>query len=360
MSFKKIAIAVVIVAALAGGVYAFAGHKGPQDISPAAGEEGGGQPPGMPVEAAEVSQGAMERTIEAVGTLQSNESVVIRPEITGRIAEISFDEGQKVEKGTVLVRLDDSTYRAQLAEAQANLALSRTNFTRAEDLFKKKTGSERSLDEARANRDSDAAAVALAQATLDKTALKAPFDGHLGLRQVSVGDYVTPGQDIVNVEDISTLKVDFRVPEVFLTEIQTGQEIEIAVDAIKGKTIRGTVYAIDPRIDAAGRSLVVRAKIDNTDELLRPGLFARVNLVVDSNEGALQIPEQALMPQGEKQFVYRVSDGKAEMVEVKTGLRRQGMVEIVSGLSAGDQVITAGQMKIGPGAPVTVIPSAGG
>lgn len=358
MRFKKFAVAAVVIVALAGGSYMVMHRGGPQDISPAAGEEGG-PPPGMPVEAVAVKKAAMERTIDAVGTLQSNESVIIRPEITGRISEILFDEGGKVEKDTVLVRLDDSTYKAQLAEAEAQLALSRANFNRADDLYKKKTGSERALDEARATRDSNAAAVALAKATLDKTMLKAPFDGSLGLRQVSVGDYVTPGQDIVNVEDISTLKVDFRVPEVFLTEIKVGQDLDITVDALKDKVIRGEVYAIDPRIDAAGRSLVVRAKVDNAEDVLRPGLFARVNLVVDSNQGALQIPEQALMPQGEKQFVYRVVDGKAEMTEIKTGLRRQGMVEVTDGLAEGDMVITAGQMKIGPGAPVTVMPAGG-
>ncbi|MBU0858307.1 MAG: efflux RND transporter periplasmic adaptor subunit [Alphaproteobacteria bacterium] len=360
MRINKLVLSAVAIAVLAGGSYMLFA-KGPQDISPAAGdaEAAGGPPPGMPVEAVAVKTAPMERAIEAVGTLQSNESVVVRPEITGRISEISFEEGQSVEKGAVLVRLDDATYRAQLAQAEAALALSRANFSRADDLFKKKTGSQRALDEARAKRDADAASVALAKATLDKTSLKASFDGSLGLRQVSVGDYVTPGQAIVNLEDLSLLKVDFRVPEIYLTDIANGQDIEIIVDALPGQKIHGKVFAIDPRVDAAGRSLVVRAMVDNEDGVLRPGLFARVNLVVDSNNAALQIPEQALMPQGEKQFVYRVVDGKAEMTEIKTGLRRSGMVQVVSGLSDGDSVVTAGQMKIQPGAPVTVMPAAG-
>lgn len=356
MRFNKLVVILAAVAITAGGVFVMA-RPGPQDISPAAGE--GGSSPGMPVEAEPVTVAAMERTIEAVGTMQSNESVIIRPEITGRIVEIAFEEGQAVEKGAVLFKLDDATYRAQLAQAQAALALSRANFARADDLFKKKTGSERTLDEARARRDADVAAVALAQATLDKATLRAPFDGITGLRQVSVGDYVTPGQALVNVEDMSPLKVDFRVPEVFLTDIANGQDIAIAVDALPGQEIRGRVYAIDPRVDAAGRSLVIRATVDNDDSAMRPGLFARVNVVVDSASNAIQIPEQALMPQGEKQFVYRVTDDKAEMVEVKTGLRRRGKVQIVEGLSAGDVVITAGQMKVQPGAPVMVMPVAG-
>lgn len=332
----------------------------PAAISPGAGTPGPGGKPGggTVVEAASVTAAPMERTIEAVGTLQSNESVIIRPEIAGRVAEILFDEGQTVEEGATLIRLDDSVYKAQLAEAEAAAALSRANFTRADDLFKKKAGSERTLDEARAGRDADAAAVALAQASLDKTILKASFDGALGLRQVSVGDYVTPGQDIVNLEDMSPLKVDFRVPEIFLTQVEAGQEIEINVDALPGQYIRGKVYAIDPRVDAAGRSLLIRATVDNEDNILRPGLFARVNLVVDSNQEALQIPEQALIPQGDKKFVYRIVDGKAVMTEIKIGMRRKGMVEVTEGVTGDDTVIIAGQMKVQPDAPVTVLPPA--
>ena len=353
MNFKAIALGGAVVAIIGVSIGIAASRNDPATISPAAGSPGGQGAP--TVEAVPVTAAPMQRTIEAVGTLQSNESVIIRPEITGRVAEILFEEGQAVAADTVLVRLDDSTYRAQLAEAEAAAALSRTNFNRADDLFRKKTGSERALDEARARRDADAAAVALARASLDKTILKASFDGVLGLRLVSVGDYVTPGQDIVNLEDMSPLKVDFRIPEIFLTQIKTGQEIEIAVDALPGRLINGRVYAIDPRVDAAGRSMLIRATVDNEDGILRPGLFARVNLVVDSNLEALQVPEQALMPQGDKQFVYRVVDGKAVRTEIRTGMRRKGMVEIVEGLDAGETIIIAGQMKVQPDAPVTVV-----
>ena len=353
MNFKAIALGVAVVGIIGGSIGIAVLHGNPAAISPAAGAPGGQG--GPTVEAIAVTASPMQRTIEAVGTLQSNESVIVRPEITGRVSEILFEEGQDVTKDTALIRLDDSTYRAQLAEAEAAAALSRTNFSRADDLFKKKTGSERTLDEARAKRDADAAAVALARASLDKTILKAPFDGVLGLRLVSVGDYVTPGQDIVNLEDMSPLKVDFRVPEIFLTQIRTGQEIEIAVDALPGRVIGGKVYAIDPRVDAAGRSMLIRATVDNEEGILRPGLFARVNLVVDSNLQALQVPEQALMPQGNKQFVYRVIDGKAVMTEIKTGMRRKGMVEVMDGLKEGETIIIAGQMKAQPDMPVTTV-----
>lgn len=357
MRFRAIGLGVAVIAIVGGSVAVAYSRTGPAAIAPAAGGPAAQKAP--VVEAVPVMSAPMQRTIEAVGTLQSNESVVIRPEITGRVAEILFEEGQDVTKDTPLIRLDDSVYRAQLAEAEAAAALSRTNFNRADDLFKKKSGSERALDEARAKRDADAAAVALARAAMDKTVLKASFDGVLGLRHVSVGDYVTPGQDIVNLEDMSPLKVDFRVPEIFLTQIKAGQDIEIAVDALPGQTIEGRVYAIDPRVDEAGRSMLVRATVDNEDGVLRPGLFARVNLVIDGNLEALQVPEQALMPQGNKQFVYRVIDGKAEKTEIRTGMRRKGMVEVIEGLSAGETIIVAGQMKVQPGASVdTVAPAA--
>jgi membrane fusion protein (multidrug efflux system) len=356
MNIKMMALATAAVAIVGGAAWFIGFRTGPEHISPAA----GGKPSAAPVtvEGAPVTTAPMERTIEAVGTMQSNESVIVRPEISGRVVEILFEEGQAVEKDAILIRLDDATYRAQLAEAEAAAVLSRANFTRAEDLFKKKAGSERALDEARATRDADEAAVALAQAALDKTVLKASFDGVLGLRQVSVGDYVTPGQDIVNLEDMSPLKVDFRVPEIFLTQIAAGQDIEINVDALPGQDIGGTVYAIDPRVDAAGRSLLIRATVANDDGVLRPGLFARVNLVVASNKKALQVAEQALIPQGDKKFVYRVTDGKAEMVEIKTGLRRKGMVEVTEGLKEGDTIIVAGHMKVQPGGAVSVVPPA--
>ena len=202
----------------------------------------------------------------------------------------------------------------------------------------------------------DQAQVDLAQAKLDKTVLSAPFAGILGLRHVSVGDYVTPGQDIINLENIQPLKVDFRIPETYLTDLHSGQTIRITVDALPGEAFEGAVYAIDPRIDAAGRSLVIRAQLPNEHMRLRPGLFARVKLVVARQNDALLIPEEALMPKGDKQFVYKVVDGKAKMTQVHTGLHRDGQVQITDGLAAGDVVIVAGQMKVRPDGAVKVLP----
>ncbi|MBI2234493.1 MAG: efflux RND transporter periplasmic adaptor subunit [Micavibrio aeruginosavorus] len=315
-------------------------------------------PPAVAVEAARVQSEPVERTIEAVGNLISNESVVLSPEISGRVAEIFFEEGAAVTSGMPLIRLDDSIYKAQLAQANASLILSEANHKRAEELYKQQSGTGRARDEALAKRNSDKAAVDLAEAQLDKATISAPFDGIAGLRQVSVGDYVNPGQPMVNYESIDPLKVDFRIAEVYLAALKPGQEIQVTVDAFPGKVFTGEVYAIDPRVDSAGRAVVLRAKLPNPDKLLRPGLFARVKLVVERKESAIMVDEQALVPQGDQQFIYKIIDGKAVQTPVKTGIRRGGKVEITEGLSTDDTIVTAGQMKLRPNSAVTVLPPA--
>ncbi|NQV20847.1 MAG: efflux RND transporter periplasmic adaptor subunit, partial [Rhodospirillales bacterium] len=207
-------------------------------------------------------------------------------------------------------------------------------------------------DEAQANKSVNQARVALAQAKVDKYHLRAPFDGVLGLRKVSIGDYVVPGQDVVNLEAIDTLKVDFRIPETYFSVLKVGQRVDISVDAFKGRAFSGTVYAIDPQIDPEGRSIAVRARIPNPDRALTPGLFARVNLIVQETGGAILIPEQATMPRGNEQFVFRIVGGKVSTTKVVPGIRREGMVEIVEGLKAGDIVVTAGHLKLREGTPI--------
>lgn len=316
----------------------------------------GGPPPGMPVEAQKVQVDGLENAIDAVGNLLSNESVILSPEISGRVTEILFEEGQEVKKGEILVRLDDTVNKAELAEAQASLVLSKANNERANELYKDQIGTGRAKDEAISKLNADTARVALVKAHLDKTVIRAPFDGIVGLRKVSAGDYVNPGQELVNLESIDPLKVDFRISEIYLNALKPGQTIEVMVDAFPGRTFSGEVYAIDPQIDNAGRTVALRARLTNDEKILRPGLFARVRLVVDKKDSAILIPEQALMPQGNEQFVYKVIDGKAVMTKVTTGARRTGMVEILAGLTPDDTVITAGHMKVRPDAPVTIVP----
>jgi membrane fusion protein (multidrug efflux system) len=320
---------------------------------PVAAQDGGR--PAVPVEAASVESGPLAAKVAAVGTLLSNESVVIRPEIAGRITAIHFEEGVPVEDGAPLFSLDDTIYQAELAEIQARMKLAESNYERIRELYKKSAATGRQRDEAVSELAVSKASIQLARARLAKTRITAPFAGIVGLRTVSVGDYVNPGQDLVKLEAIQPIKVDFRVAERFLPALRTGQTIEITVDAFSGRSFVGEVYAIDPQIDPEGRSVILRARIPNTDRLLRPGLFARVSLIIEDKPQALTIPEQAIVPRGEEQFVFVVKDDKAHLTKVVTGIRREGRVEILDGLAAGDTVVTAGQLKLRDGAAVSVV-----
>ncbi len=315
-------------------------------------------PPPTSVEIATVAPGPVSATITAVGTLQADEAVVIRPEIAGRVAEIRFSEGQAVNEGALLIKLDDSIPRAELDQAEADLALAKSNYDRAIDLFRKGSGSARSRDESLAALQAATARLALARAKLDKTRITAPFSGLLGLRQVSVGGYLSPGQSIVNLEDIDPVKVDFRVPETFLAKLHTGQAISVTVDAFADQQFSGEVYALDPRVDAEGRSVALRARIANPRGELRPGLFARVTLVTEQRSNALLIPEQAIFARGAESYVYVVRDGKAVLTRITLGLRQGVHVEVVDGLAAGDQVVSAGHLKLRNGAPVRIMEAA--
>jgi membrane fusion protein (multidrug efflux system) len=312
----------------------------------------------VPVETAPVQVGPIQRRLTAVGSLRSNESVILRPEVAGRIADIRFNEGEEVTKGQALVVLDNSIYQAELEEAQASIELSQANYDRAIDLLKRGAGTTKARDEAVAQLRQDQAALELAKARLDKTVIKAPFDAVAGLRKVSVGDFVDVGQDMVNLEQIDPLKVDFRVAEVYVGAVKPRQQLQLGVDAFADEKFTGEVYAIDPLIDESGRSILLRAHLPNQDGRLRPGLFARITLILNERNDAIQVPEQALVPQGQDQFVFKVVDGKVALTKVEVGIRRDGMAEIVSGLGPDDQVVTAGQLKIRDGAAIKPVPKA--
>lgn len=308
----------------------------------------------VPVEAAKVIAAPLSEQVTAVGTLLSNEAVTVSSEIAGRLSEIHFQEGQPVEKGAPLFTLDDSVYRAQLADAEAKLKLAEQTHQRRTALLSNKYATAQSADESASNLAVSTAAVELARVQLEKAHITAPFSGIVGLRHVSVGEYITAGQALVNLEAIDPVKADFRVPEKFLPAIRVGQTIRIKIDAFPEDSFDGKVYAIDPRLDVAGRSLLVRALVPNEDQRLRPGLFARVTVLLQLKEDALSVPEEAIVPQGDSQFVFKIVDGKVRLTKVVIGTRREGRVEIVEGLSAGDQVVTAGQLKIRDGAAVSI------
>lgn len=309
-------------------------------------------PRAVAVEASPVSVDTMERRLTAIGTLESNESVTLRPEIAGRLTMIHFREGERVAQGDPVVELDASAYRAQLAEAEARLSLSRRSAERTQELYARRMGSASERDESIAAQEVAQAELNFARVQLAKTRIAAPFEGVLGLRRISVGAYVTPGDPLVTLDDIDPIKVDFRVPEPALPLVRTGQRIEMRLDAFPEHDFNGEIYAIAPRVDVDGRTVSLRALVPNPQGLLKPGLFARVEVVIERREGALVIPEQAVVPQAEGQAVFRVVDGKATLTMVTLGQRRAARVEVIEGLSATDVIVTAGQLKLRDGTPV--------
>ncbi|HUP92813.1 MAG TPA: efflux RND transporter periplasmic adaptor subunit [Solimonas sp.] len=314
-------------------------------------------PAPVTVEVEVVKATPLAQELVGVGSLRSDESVTLRSEIVGRVARIGFTEGQQVARGALLFELDDSVFRAELDQARANERLTRRNYDRAVELSAQKLVSASDRDAAAANQDVARASLALAEARAAKTRIVAPFSGIVGLRQVSPGDYVAAGQALVNLEAMNPMKIDFRLPESALPVIAVGQGLDIEVDAYPGQRFRGEVYAIDPRVADESRSIALRAHLDNAAGKLRPGLFARVRLQVSQQASALLIPEQAIFPRGEQQFVYVVADGKAALREVRLGQRVPGKAQIVGGLTEGETVVTAGLQKLGPGMPVTPAPA---
>lgn len=325
------------------------------------GPPGGGMPP-MPVEAVTLKTEKLAGGLQTVGSLRADEQVIVRPEIAGRIERINFTEGGRVVAGQPLFTLDSATAQAAFNEAKANLENSRRNETRSKELVAQKLIAATEYDRLTAQHVVDQARLESARTTLEKMTLRAPFAGHIGLRSVSVGEFVEVGQDLVTLVRLDPIEVDFSAPESALGRLREGQKISITVDAFPGQVFGGVVEAIDPVIDPTSRSAKLRAQIPNADGRLRPGQFAKLQLDTGGagGEGVL-VPEQSLLQDGTVRYVYTVVDGKAHRVEIKTGLRVPGKVQVTEGLKAGDVVITSGQTKpiMHEGLGVQVMPSEG-
>ncbi len=332
-----------------------AGSPNANSAAPAGGAPGaaaGGPQRPQAVEVAKVEKAMLVDETQSVGSLRSNQGVMLRPEVGGRVSQVLFKDGQRVSKGQLLVQFDDQLPAAQLMQAKAELSIAQANHTRNQELVSQNFISKRSLDESDAALQVGQAKLALAQATLQRLKVFAPFDGVAGLRQINVGDYLKDGADMVNVEDIDAVLLDFRLAERFQTKIKPGQKAQVTFDALPGGKFTAVVQAIDPLIDANGRSVGIRGCIDNRQMQLRPGMFARVNAVFSERADAMVIPEEAIVPQGGRTFVVRVVPGPnkdelvSERVNVKIGIRQPGRVEILEGLSEGDSVVIAGQQRL--------------
>jgi membrane fusion protein (multidrug efflux system) len=353
---STVAVAGVLAAVAAvGAVSYWAGTRNAPSAAhaPAAGQHGA-PAAGVVVEATRVGVARLPQALTAVGSLRSDETIIVRPEIAGRIVQIHFREGESVRRGEVLVKLDDSVQKADVAKAHANLVLSKTKYERSVDLRNKGFLASQALEESENTLKVAQADAELMEARLAKTTIRAPFSGTIGLRQVSVGDYVKEGQDIVNLEALDPLKVDFRVPELALPVVRQGQTLHLTLDALPDHTYAGKVIAINPLIDANGRAIVVRAQVPNKDGKLRPGMFARVRVFTSGARDALVIPEESLFPIGDDKYVFKVVEGKAARQKVEIGQRAEGRVEVVNGLTADDVIVTAGVIKLREGVPVTI------
>ena len=451
-------VAVIGIAAASGAAwwYQQPNKSGPEIVTlkPAAGpaSAGGGAPgagggaPGGPrsmgVEVAQVSKISIRDDAQTVGTLRSRQNVMLRPEVAGRVLTLGFTDGNRVRAGQLLVQLDDTLQRAEVQQSLAQVSIASANHKRNQDLVAQNFVAQRVLDESGASLQVAQAQLALSCARLDRMRIIAPFSGTVGIRNVNIGDYVKDGADLINLEDIGTLYVDFRLPERNQGKVVAGQVVELDIDAMPGRMFKAKVEAVDPLIDANGRSIGVRAVMANTageaslppgggkggaggakggapgaaaapatkpnapaananrisaaaaptpvaapvvaplpsgcppsvltsrvSELpaagpsgpLRPGMFARVTAVFAFKPEALAVPEEAIVPQAGRQFVFKLVDPStmenlgalppdtksvSKRVEVTIGIRRPGLVEILTGLAEGDTVVLAGQQRL--------------
>lgn len=409
------------------------------------------------VEITQVKKQTLRDDAEAVGTLRSSQNVMLRPEVAGRVLSLGFADGARVRAGQVLVQMDDTLQRAEVQQSLAQMSIAKANHKRNQELVAQNFIAQRSLDESAAALQVSEAQLGLSCARLDRMRLIAPFNGVVGIRNVNVGDYVKDGADLINLENIGSLYVDYRLPERYQTKVMPGQTIEVKLDAFSGRLFKAKVEAVDPLIDANGRSIGVRAVLANTagepiaaaggkgpaaqgasapvasasapavaakpaasapvvasaamrgvalpspqslgcpsnafdrtrvnaggeqNGPLRPGMFARVTAVFSVKPNALIVPEEAIVPQGGKQFVIKAvapselpapaasaasaaasapvlpPDTKlvSQRVEVKLGLRRGGQVEITEGLAEGDTIVVAGQQRLQKdGSPLRVV-----
>lgn len=313
------------------------------------------KPAGLPVRAVPVQIGKVSDEVTAVGTLLAEESVIIRPEIDGRIVGLHFQEGQVVSAGARLVTIDSSEYEAQAAAVRADLKTEEQRLARSRELHQQNFISKDALDVQMGNVDRLKARLDEAESRVAKTVIRAPFSGTVGLRLVSPGAYVKAGDDIVRLESTGNIKADFRIPETFMSKLRPNQDVAIRLDAYPGEEFRGRVYAVEPVVDERTRTILMRARVPNPSNKLKPGMFVRVVVTLENRQNAITVPEQSIWPQGQDNYVFKVVEGKAVLTKIRIGNRQPGRVEIVSGLQPGDTVVTEGQIKLRDGTPVTVM-----
>lgn len=310
-------------------------------------------PPPATVEFYTARPESVADTVDLVGQLEAEESVEIRSEVDGVIAAIDFDEGREVKKGAVLFRLRDEVQQARLLEAEANLALAKDVFARTSQLAKQNITAASQLDRAKADLEAAKARLEVAQVEVDRTRIRAPFDGVLGARRVSPGDRVEPSTTLVELDAVARLRLAFVVPEIAVPLAKVGRTVQLTTSPYPGEEWTGEVYFVAPSLDPATRRLLLKAWVPNPDRRLRPGLFANLKLSLGQRDGALLVPEEAVVYDRQGAFVWRVGeDAMAQRVPVRVGQHQGGRVEVTEGLRAGDTIVSAGTHKVQPGMPL--------
>jgi membrane fusion protein (multidrug efflux system) len=359
-------VQLAVVAALAGGGYAWHtqaeawGVPKPLALvglekSQAPAQVRGGPPGGqVPVVVAPARTGEVVERVESVGTVRAREAVTITTKVAGIVTSVRFGEGQRVREGDVLMELDAAALRAELDQARAAADNARQQLGRARALPAGQAVSQARIDELESLARSAEGRVRQTQARIEETRLVAPFTGRVGLRQVSPGALIQPGTAVTTLDDISRVRVEFSIPEVHFARVRVGNAVTARSAAYGDRRFEGRVAVMDTRIDPTTRTVRLISEFENGDEALKPGLFLTVQLTLERRENALIVPEEALDPMGDRNFVYAIRDGRARRVEVQLGLRLPGEVEIRQGLAQGDQVVVRGLQRLREGAPVRV------
>jgi membrane fusion protein, multidrug efflux system len=322
----------------------------------AAGRPGGQGGPGGQVIAVVAQPATIQRVeldIEALGTARAYESVDVTAKVSNVVTAVRFEEGQQVRRGQVLVELDGDQARADLAVAEAALKESESQYRRSRELYETRVLSQSQIEQIEATYSANQARVASARSRVGDTVVRAPFDGRVGLRRISVGSLIAPGNVITTLDDTRTIKLDFSIPEMAVAAMKPGLTLQARSVAYPGRVFTGKVASVDSRIDPNTRSVIVRAEVPNADGVLKPGMFMNVQLSRGAAD-VLTVPEQALVPEQGNVFVYVVNDGRVEKRLVQIGQRRVGSVEVVQGLQAGELVVTEGTQKLRDGASVKV------
>jgi len=354
---RRLIVTAVLLAGLALVYILTRGRLGGAASAPADGAKGGA--PAMPPMPVDVDTARRQNVVDAVratGRIEAVQAVELRPDEQGRVTGLLFREGQFVAEGTPLVRIDDAMLRAQAERAKADRDLAGQQLDRMRRLREQNASSPADLERAEAAGRSAEAALALLELQIARTTVRAPFAGVVGQRFVSTGDYVTTATRLLTLQTVDPQRAVIEVPERHAVRLRPGQTVEFTVAATPGRTFRAVVDFIDPVVQDTNRTILVKARAPNADRVLRPGMFIEARLAVATRVGAIVVPEDAVQPLRTANVVWAVVDGKAQRRVVQLGARSQGLVEVVSGVQAGEQVVVGGLERMGEGAPVAPRP----